>query len=159
MKITIIAVGNLRETYFRAAAEEYLKRLSPYAQVAVVEVAEETAPLGASPASEAKLREKEGQQILKAVPAGSLALVLAIEGRQHSSEQFAAWLEQQRLIGRSHISFIIGGSTGLSEQVKAQSAGQISFGALTLPHQLARIVLLEQIYRAFRILRNEPYHK
>lgn len=159
MKISVIAVGNLKEPYFRAAADEYLKRLTPYAQVTVIEVPEEKAPLNASPADEAKVREKEGQQILKSLPQGSFAVVLAIEGKQHSSEQFAQWLEQQRLTGRSHLTFIIGGSTGLSDKVKAESSAQVSFGAITLPHQLARIVLLEQIYRAFRILRNETYHK
>lgn len=159
MKITVVAVGSLKEPYFKAAADEYLKRLSPYAQLTIVEIIEEKAPLNTSPADEVKVREKEGERILKALPPGSSAVVLAIEGKQYSSEQFAAWLEQQRLSGRSHLTFIVGGSTGLADRVKTSADSHISFGPITLPHQLARIVLLEQIYRAFRILRNEPYHK
>jgi len=97
--------------------------------------------------------------ILKALPTGSFVAALAIEGKPLSSEQFAEWVEHKRLVGRSHLTFIIGGSTGLSDDVKTKAAHLLSFGPITLPHQLARIVLLEQTYRAFRILRNEPYHK
>ncbi|KAF0194871.1 MAG: hypothetical protein FD169_1613 [Bacillota bacterium] len=159
MKVTVIAVGNLKEAYFRAAAQEYIKRLTPYAQVAVVEIPEEKTSLNPSPADEAKARDKEGERIIKAIPAGSFVAMLAIEGKALASERFADWIEGRRLSGCSHLSFIIGGSTGLSDNVKAKADHMLSFGLITLPHQLARIVLLEQVYRAFRILRNEPYHK
>ena len=159
MKVTVIAVGNLKESYFRAAANEYIKRLTPYVQASVLEIAEEKTSLNPSPADEAKARDKEGERILKAIPAGSLVAALAIEGRLQSSEQFAEWVEHKRLNGCSHVTFIIGGSTGLSDNVKTKADHILSFGLITLPHQLARIVLLEQVYRAFRILRNEPYHK
>lgn len=159
MKLSIIAVGNLKEAYFRQAAGEYLKRLMPYAQTTVLEIAEEKTPLNPSPKDELIAREKEGERILKAVPPGSFVAALAIEGKAISSEQLAEWVEHKRQSGRSHIVFVIGGSTGLSEQVKQSADQLLSFGPITLPHQLARIVLLEQVYRAFRILRNEPYHK
>ena len=159
MKVTVVAVGNLKESYFRAAAQEYIKRLMPYAQVSVVEIPEEKTSLNPSPADEAKARDKEGERIIKAIPAGSFVAMLAIEGKARSSDHFADWIENKRLGGRSHLTFVIGGSTGLSSDVKTKADDLISFGPITLPHQLARIVLLEQTYRAFRILRNEPYHK
>jgi len=159
MKITVLAVGNLKEPYFRAAAEEYIKRLAPYAQTSVIEIPEEKTSLNPSLADEAKAREKEGERILKAIPHGTFIAALAIEGKALSSPQFAEWIEHKRQSGRSHITFIIGSSTGLSDEVKSKADQLISFGPITLPHQLARIVLLEQTYRAFRILRNEPYHK
>ncbi|MDP3487717.1 MAG: 23S rRNA (pseudouridine(1915)-N(3))-methyltransferase RlmH [Bacillota bacterium] len=159
MKIIVVAVGNLKEAYFRAAAQEYIKRLTPCAQVAIVEIPESKTPINPSPADEANARDKEGERIIKAIPPGSYVAMLAIEGKARSSEHFADWIEHKRLSGRSHLTFVIGGSTGLSSDVKAKADDLISFGPITLPHQLARIVLLEQTYRAFRILRNEPYHK
>ena len=159
MKVTVIAVGNLREAHFRAACSEYLKRLTPYAQVKIVEVAEEKPPANPSAADEEKVREKEAERILRAIPAGSYVIALSIEARSRSSEQLADWLQQLQLQGQSHLCFIIGDSTGLSPVLKPSINAELSFGPITLPHQLARVVLLEQIYRAFKILRNEPYHK
>lgn len=159
MKITVVSVGSLKESYFRAAAAEYLKRLRPYAQVSIVEVPEERLPGNPSPADEASVRDKEAERIAKLIPPGSFVVALAIEGRQRSSEDLAGWIQQLQVQGQSHLCLIIGGSTGLSPTLDSVIVAKLSFGLMTLPHQLARIVLLEQIYRAFKIMRNEPYHK
>lgn len=159
MKITVLAVGSLKEAYFRAAASEYLKRLTPYAQVKVVEIPEEKPPANPSPADEEKVRDKEGERILKAIPPGSFVVALSIDGKARSSESLADWFQSLMSGGHSHLCFIIGGSTGLSSTLQPAINAELSFGPITLPHQLARIVLLEQVYRAFKILRNEPYHK
>ena len=159
MKVTLLAVGSLKEDYFRRAAEEYVSRLTPYAEVKIHEIAEYKTTPSSSAANVAQARDKEGAAIIKAIPAGSVPVALAIEATPQSSVQFAAFLGQLRDSGQGHVCFIIGGSNGLSDAVKKASADKLSFGPLTLPHQLARIVLLEQIYRAFKIMRNEPYHK
>lgn len=159
MKITLVCVGSLKETYFRDAAAEYIKRLRPYAQVSVHEAAEERLPGNPSPADEAAARDRESERIARLIPAGSYVVALGIVGRQRSSEELADWIEQLRGQGQSHLCLIIGGSTGLSPTLDSVIAAKLSFGLMTLPHQLARIVLLEQIYRAFKIMRNEPYHK
>ncbi|MBT9136440.1 MAG: Ribosomal RNA large subunit methyltransferase H [Firmicutes bacterium] len=158
MKITVLAVGSLKEDYFRAAAAEYELRLTPYAQVQVNEVAESKVKASASPATLRQLMAEEGEALLRAIPAGSLPVALCIEAVPKSSLEFTAWLVGQR-DGGQHLCFIIGGSHGLAPSVKVACRAKLSFGPLTLPHQLARIVLLEQIYRAFKIMRNEPYHK
>ncbi|HSL93247.1 MAG TPA: 23S rRNA (pseudouridine(1915)-N(3))-methyltransferase RlmH [Bacillota bacterium] len=159
MKVTLICVGALKEAYYRAAAAEYLKRLRPYAQVSVYEVAEERPPANPSAADEAAVRDREAERVAKLIPPGSFVVALAIEGRQRSSEDLAEWIQQLQVQGQSHLCLIIGGSTGLSPTLDGVIATKWSFGLITLPHQLARIVLLEQIYRAFKIMRNEPYHK
>lgn len=159
MKITLICVGSLKEAYYRAAAAEYLKRLRPYAQVSVHEVAEERLPCNPSPADEVAVRDREAERIARLIPPGSYVVALDIGGRQRSSEDLAAWIEQLRGQGQSHFCLIIGGSTGLSPALNSAIAASLSFGPITLPHQLARIVLLEQVYRTFKIMRNEPYHK
>jgi len=159
VKITIVAVGTLKEIFWREAAKEYLKRLAGYAHVAIIEIPECRVGQDANAGDEARARAAEAQAIAKAVPQGSVPILLAINGEQRSSEQWAGFFAAEQLASRSHLTFIIGGSTGVADNVKSLSHHQFSLGPLTLPHQLARIVLLEQIYRAFRILRNEPYHK
>lgn len=155
MRITLIAVGKLKEGFWRDAAEEYLKRLRPYADVRVVEVADrDSGRLG-----DRLARAEEATDVLKAVPAASHVVSLDVTGIQLTSEAFSAHLAQLGLEGRSNVTFIIGGSVGLDPAVIARSDERLSLGSMTLPHNLARVVLLEQLYRAFRIMRGEPYHK
>ena len=154
MRLTLIAVGRLKERYWREAADEYLKRLGPYATVRVAEIDDRD-----SGRDEARALAEEGADILRAVPEGAHVITLEIGGKQRSSEQFAARLAALALDGRSSVAFVIGGSVGLSAEVLARADERMSFGPMTLPHNMARVVLLEQIYRAFRINRGEPYHK
>ena len=156
LKITIVAVGKLKEKFWVAACAEYLKRLRPYAKVAVAEIPDvDPARAGGVEAA----REREGEGILAAVPEGARAILMAIEGTQRSSVQFSRHLDELALRGESELAFIIGGSDGVSDAVRARADETFSFGPVTLPHNLARVVLLEQIYRAFKISRGEPYHK
>lgn len=156
MKITVVAVGKLKEKFWVAACEEYLKRLSGYAKVAVKEIADvDPARAGGIEAA----RAKEGAAILAAIPQSSHVILMAIEGKQRSSVQLSQRLDQLCLTGSSDITFVIGGSDGVDEAVYARANETLSFGPITLPHNLARVVLLEQIYRAIKISRNEPYHK
>lgn len=155
-KITVIAVGKLKEKFWTAACEEYLKRLRPYAKVTVTEIADaDPARAGGVEAA----REREGESILSAVPEGSHVILMAIEGTQRSSVDFSRHLDELALRGTSDLTFVIGGSDGVSDAVRARANETFSFGPVTLPHNLARVVLLEQIYRAFKISRGEPYHK
>ena len=154
MRIGVIAVGRLKERFWREAADEYLMRLRPYADVRVTEVADRDPARG----RERALAE-EGADVVRAIPEGAHVVCLEIGGRQRSSEQLAERLEQLGLEGRSSVVFVVGGSHGLAPEVLARADERLSLGPLTLPHNLARIVLLEQIYRAFKISRNEPYHK
>lgn len=154
MRIAIIAVGKLKERFWRDAAEEYLTRLTPYASVRVVEVADRDPARG-----EARALAEEGADVVRAIPDGAHVIALDIDGRQLSSEGLAERLERLALEGRSNIAFLVGGSHGLSAEVLAAAHERISLGPMTLPHNLARIVLLEQVYRAFKIRRGEPYHK
>ena len=154
MKITLIAVGRLKDRFWREAAEEYLKRLGPYANVRVVEIADRD-----SGRDEPRALAEEGADILRALPQGAHVIALEIGGQQRSSEGFSAHLDELALAGRSSVAFVIGGSVGLVSDVLARADERISLGPMTLPHNLARVVLLEQLYRAFRISRGEPYHK
>ena len=154
MRLTIVAVGRLKERYWREAAEEYLKRLTPYAAVSVIEVADRDLSRDEAPAVAA-----EGADTLRALPSGAHVVALDRSGRQFSSEELSAWLAAHGLAGRSSIAFVFGGAAGLAPEVLARADESLSFGSLTLPHQLARVVLLEQLYRAFRIMRGEPYHR
>lgn len=155
MRIAVIAVGKLKESYWRDACAEYLKRLRPYADVKVAEVADrDPSRLG-----EARAVAEEGEDVLKAIPDGAHVVALDIGGTTIGSEGFSSHLSELGLSGRSSIAFIVGGSHGLSREVLARADERLSFGPMTLPHNLARVVLLEQLYRAFRIARNEPYHK
>jgi 23S rRNA (pseudouridine1915-N3)-methyltransferase len=154
VRLTIIAVGRLKERYWREAAEEYLKRLGPYANVRVVEVADRD-----SGRDEARALAEEGADVLKALPDSAHVIALEIGGKQRSSEQFSAHLDELGLSGKSSIALVIGGSVGLASEVLARADERVSLGPMTLPHNLARVVVLEQLYRAFRISRGEPYHK
>jgi len=154
VRLTIIAVGRLKERYWREAADEYLKRLGPYATVRAVEIDDRDSGRDAD-----RALADEGADILRAIPEGAHVITLEIGGKQRSSEQFAARLSQLALDGRSSVAFVVGGSVGLSADVLKRADERMSFGAMTLPHNMARVVLLEQIYRAFRINRGEPYHK
>lgn len=158
MNVTIIAVGRLKESYLRDGCAEYVKRLGAFAKVNVIEINEERA--GDNP-SESEIRNaisKEGERILAKIPKNAIAVPLCIEGREYSSPDFSKLIESISM-SSSHICFIIGGSFGLSDKVKAIGRNKLSFGKMTLPHQLARMVLLEQIYRAFSISNHSKYHK
>ncbi|MCC8073740.1 MAG: 23S rRNA (pseudouridine(1915)-N(3))-methyltransferase RlmH [Clostridiales bacterium] len=158
MSITVIAVGKLKESYLRDGCKEYIKRLGAFAKVNIVEISEERASDNPSDSEIERLIEKEGERILQKIPKGATVIPLCIEGRQYSSEEFADLTEKISLKSSS-ICFIIGGSFGLSDRVKVLGDYKLSFGKMTLPHQLARMVLLEQIYRAFSILNHSKYHK
>ncbi len=159
IKVTIIAVGKLKEKYLRDACAEYLKRLGVYAKVNVIEVNEERCSDNPSATEIENVKQKEGQRIIAKIPKASFVVPMCIEGTQYSSEDFAKKIEATAVAGNGEITFIIGGSFGLSDEVKALGKLKLSFGKLTLPHQLMRVVLLEQIYRAFSILNNSKYHK
>lgn len=156
MRYAVVAVGKLKEKFWVQACAEYVKRLGAYAKVEMREVADiEPARAGGVEAS----RAREGQEILAAIPARSHVILLAIDGKQRSSEQFSAHLDELALRGKSDLTFVIGGSDGVSPEVRARANETFSFGPITLPHNLARVVLLEQLYRACKISRGEPYHK
>ncbi|MDH6364233.1 23S rRNA (pseudouridine1915-N3)-methyltransferase [Enterococcus sp. PF1-24] len=159
MQIKIITVGKLKEKYLVQGIAEYLKRLSKYAKMTMIEVADEKAPEALSPAEMQQVKNKEGQRILAKIKDQEHVIALAINGKNPSSEAFAEEINQLGIRGKSQITFIIGGSLGLSDEVLQRSNQQISFGKMTYPHQLMRLILVEQIYRAFRINLGEPYHK
>ena len=156
MKYTVVAVGKLKERFWADACAEYVKRLGAYGKVDVREVADiDPAKAGGVEMS----RRREGEAILSAVPERSHMILLAIDGKQRSSEDFSAHLDELALRGKSDLAFVIGGSDGVSPEVRARADETFSFGPITLPHNLARVVLLEQLYRACKISRGEPYHK
>lgn len=159
MKITIICVGKIKEKFYREAITEYEKRLGKYCKFEIVEVADEKTPDRASAAEEAQIKEKEAQRILAKIKDDSYVCTLEIAGKKFSSEGFADWIEQAGIRGISSIYFVIGGSLGLHKSVLERSNQSISFSDMTFPHQLMRVILSEQIYRAFRIINKEPYHK
>ena len=159
MKITILCVGKVKEKYFTGAIDEYAKRLSRYCKLEIVEVADEKTPDGASVALEEQIKQKEGERLLKYIPEDAYVCVLAIEGKQLTSEQLSEKIGELGVRGVSHIVFIIGGSLGLWDAVVKKADFLLSFSKMTFPHQLMRVVLLEQIYRGYRILQGEPYHK
>lgn len=159
MKITVICVGKLKEKYWKEAIEEYSKRLSKYCKLEIIELPDEKAPETMTKAEEKQVMQKEGQRILKAIKENALVIALAIEGKMLSSEQLAAQIEKDGVNGVSHIIFVIGGSLGLSEEVLQRADRALSFSAMTFPHQMMRVILLEQIYRAMKIIKKEPYHK
>ena len=159
MKITVLCVGKIKEKYFTMAIDEYSKRLSRYVKLDIVEVADEKTPDGASEAVEEAIRDKEGKRILANLKEDSYVITLEIEGKMLDSVELAKKIENIGVSGKGHITFIIGGSLGLSDEVKSKSDYKLSFSKMTFPHQLMRVVLLEQVYRSYRILGNEPYHK
>ena len=159
MKITCVVVGKIKEKYFTDAIKEYSKRLSRYCKLEIVELADEKTPDGASEAEEMAIREKEGERILKALKDDAYVIALAIEGKTLDSVELSQKIERLGVSGTSHIAFVIGGSLGLAPAVMKRADYTLSFSRMTFPHQLMRVVLLEQLYRSYRILKNEPYHK
>lgn len=159
MLIQIIGVGKLKEKYLVQGIQEYAKRLTPYIKLQVIEVADEKAPDTLSEAEVSIVKEREGERILAQVKESAHVIALAIGGQLWSSEELAAELDRLGTYGTSHVVFVIGGSHGLSDQVLRRAQQRLSFGRMTLPHQLMRLVLVEQIYRAVKINRGEPYHK
>lgn len=159
MKITIITVGKVKESYFRGAIEEYSKRLSKYCKLDIVEVADEKTPDKASETEEEQIKAKEAERIMKHVRDDAYVIALAIEGKQLDSVELAEKIDKLGVQGKSHIQFIIGGSLGLHPSVLSRVDYKLSFSKMTFPHQLMRVILLEQIYRAYRIISHEPYHK
>lgn len=159
MKIKIVTVGKLKEKYLKDGIAEYSKRISRYAAVEMIELADEKTPDRASDSENEKILDLEGNRILSKIGDREFVVVLAIEGKTLSSEEFSKQLEQASINGYSTLTFVIGGSLGLSPQVKKRANLSLSFGRLTLPHQLMRLVLVEQIYRAFTIQQGSPYHK
>ena len=159
MNITIISVGKLKEKYLKMGIEEYSKRLGSYAKIDLIEVADEKAPENLSDADMEIVKKKEGERILAKIGADTYVIALAIEGKMKSSEQLAEDIQSLMTYGRSKVAFVIGGSLGLHADVMKRSDEKLSFSKMTLPHQLMKLVLVEQIYRAFRIIKGEPYHK
>lgn len=159
MKITILCVGKIKEDFYRKAVAEYGKRLSRYCRLDIVETADEKTPDSASMALEVQIKEKEGQRLLKYIREDAYVIALAVNGKELDSIEMSSAIEQLALRGKSNLVFIIGGSLGLSEQVLKRADLQLSFSKMTFPHQLMRVILLEQIYRSFRIMNHEPYHK
>ena len=158
ISVNVICVGKLKEQYLRDGCAEYIKRISAFSKVNVVEVAEERCGDDPSDSEIKNVIEKEGSRIIAKIPKGSCVIPLCIEGKEYSSPEFSAQLEKLSL-EYSAVTFIIGGSFGISDEVKNLGRIKLSFGKLTLPHQLARMVLLEQVYRAFSISNNSKYHK
>lgn len=159
MKITLICVGKLKEKYLSEGVKEYEKRLSRYCTLDIIELADEKTPDNAGEALEEQIKRKEGERILKALKDDSYCIALAIDGKQLSSEELAEKIEDLGITGNSNISLIIGGSLGLSNEVLNRADYKLSFSRMTFPHQLMRMILLEQLYRAFRIIHRQPYHK
>lgn len=159
MKITIITVGKIKEKYLKDAIAEYSKRLSRYCKLEILEVADEKTPDGASEIVEENIREKEGERTLKLIKEDAYVITLEISGKMLTSEELADRIETLGIQGKSHLVFVIGGSIGLGREVLRRSDYTLSFSKMTFPHQLMRVILLEQIYRSYRIINGEPYHK
>ncbi|MGG5254458.1 23S rRNA (pseudouridine(1915)-N(3))-methyltransferase RlmH [Neobacillus sp. SM06] len=159
MNISIVTVGKLKEKYLKQGIEEYVKRLSAYAKLEMIEVADEKAPEELSDLEMAQVKQKEGERLLAKISTDAHVIALAINGKMQSSEELADSLDKLATYGKSKIAFVIGGSLGLSDEVLQRANEQLSFSRMTFPHQLMRLILVEQIYRAFRINRGEPYHK
>jgi 23S rRNA (pseudouridine1915-N3)-methyltransferase len=159
VNISIVTVGKLKEKYLKQGIEEYLKRLGSYAKVEVFEVPDEKAPEELSDTEMVHVKQKEGERILSKIGQDTYVIALAINGKLKSSEELADSLDKLATYGKSKIAFVIGGSLGLSDEVLKRADEKLSFSKMTFPHQLMRLILVEQIYRAFRINRNEPYHK
>lgn len=159
MNITIISVGKIKEKYLKSAINEYSKRLNRYCKLKLIEVSDEKAPENLSQTEMENIKDKEGEGILKNVKEGTYVIALDIKGKMISSEELAKKLDTLGIQGKSNIVFIIGGSLGLSKNVLNRADFKLSFSPMTFPHQLMKVILLEQVYRGFRINRGEPYHK
>ena len=158
MKITIVCAGKIKEKYLSAGIAEFMKRLRPFAQVEIKEIHEEKMPDDPSAAEKEQVLQKEGEKLLKLVPAGSFLFVLDVFGKEMPSEKLAEKIDQLGVQGRSNITFLIGGAFGLSKEVRAAADERLSFSQLTFTHQMVRLLLVEQIYRCFKINRGEKYH-
>ncbi len=159
MKIKVITVGRIKEKYYVNAIKEYTKRLSAYCKLEEIEVSDEKCPENLSDKEMLQVKDKEADRILSKVKDGDFVIALAIDGKQLSSEELADKMNSLALSGKSDITFIIGGSLGLADKVMKRSNFDLSFSKMTFPHQLMKVVLVEQVYRAFRIMKGEPYHK
>ena len=159
MKITIACVGKVKEKFYRDAVSEYEKRLSRYCRLEFLEVSDEKTPEGISAALTEQIKEKEARRLLEKIREDAFVCTLEIEGKRLTSEGFAGWMEGLAVKGTSHIVFVIGGSLGLHASVRRRADMALSFSDMTFPHQLMRVILVEQIYRAFRIMQGAPYHK
>ncbi len=159
MNIQIICIGKLKEKYWSEAAAEYMKRLSRYSSIEITELKEAKLPANASARDEENVKIEEGHSILRAIKDDAFVITLEILGKQLSSTELAGKIEELSLGGNSNIAFVIGGSLGLSEEVSKRSNFRLSFSKMTFPHQMMRVVLLEQIYRSFKIIKHETYHK
>ena len=159
MKIDILCVGKVKESFYRDALKEYTKRLSRYCNMNIIEVPDEKTPDKASENEELLIKQKEGKKLIEHISDNAFVVTLEIKGEMLTSEQLASKLEKLATTGVSHIQFVIGGSLGLSDEVIRRADMHLSFSKMTFPHQLMRVILLEQIYRGYRIIAGEPYHK
>ena len=159
MKITLVTVGKIKEKFYTDAIAEYAKRLSRYCKLEIIQVADEKTPDKASEAEEQQIKDKEGKRILEQIKDGAFVIALAIDGKMLDSVELAEKIDKLGIGGVSQLVFVIGGSLGLSEAVLSRADYRLSFSRMTFPHQLMRVILLEQIYRGFRIIAGEPYHK
>ena len=159
MNITVLCVGKIKEAYLRDGIGEYAKRLSRYVKLTVTELADEKTPENASEAENLKIINTEGDRILAKIKDSDYVCALAINGKMYSSEEFSDYLSKVQIASKGNLVFVIGGSLGLSEAVLARADDKISFSKMTFPHQLMRMILLEQVYRGYRIMNHEPYHK
>lgn len=159
MNITVISVGKLKEKYLRQAIEEYAKRLSRYCKLNIIELADEQTPENASVKDEQIIKDKEGERILNSIKDSMYVIALDLKGKMFTSEEFSGFIEHCGVRGNSNLCFVIGGSLGISANVLKRANYSLCFSKMTFPHQLFRVMLLEQVYRAFRISNGEPYHK
>ncbi len=159
MRVTILTVGKIKESYLRDAIKEYAKRLGKYCKLEILEVTDEKTPDSLSTTAAELVRKKEGERLLKSLPKDAYIITLEISGKQLTSEEFSQKIENLAVQGVSHLVFVIGGSLGLGQNILQKSDFAMSFSKMTYPHQLMRVILLEQIYRGYRIANGEPYHK
>jgi len=159
MNITVISVGKLKEKYLKEAIDEYAKRLQRYCKISIIELQDEKTPDNASEKEELQIKNKEGEAILKSIKDNSFVIALDLKGKMLTSEEFSTYIQELGVSGKSDLVFVIGGSLGLSQEVLDRANYKLCFSKMTFPHQLFRVMLLEQIYRGFRIMKGEPYHK
>ena len=159
MKITVLCVGKIKEKYFTLGIDEYAKRLSRYCKLEIIEVADEKTPDNASENEELQIKAKEGDKLLRYIKDNAYVIALAIEGKMLTSEELSEKMEQLGINGDSNVVFVIGGSLGLDKRILDRADYKLSFSKMTFPHQMMRMVLLEQVYRGYRIMKDEPYHK
>lgn len=159
MNITLITVGKIKEKYLRDAIDEYSKRLSRYCKLDIIELPDEKTPDNASEKEELQIKEKEGKNILSKIKENSYVIAMDLKGKHITSEEFSSLIDNLGVEGNSNITFVIGGSLGLSQEVIKRANYKLCFSKMTFPHQLFRVMLLEQIYRGYRIIKGEPYHK